>query len=123
MLGDRRLREAGLVDQLAADAFLPFDQRPDDPDSGRVPECSGEPGQISCEVLFTPRLWRPVVPTGSCQGQVPPHHLSTMTIPQGDVDGKSIEASAAPSCDRAAMTAGRCGRVAQNLQEGAARSA
>jgi hypothetical protein len=56
MFGDRRLREAGLVDQLAADAPLFFDQCPDDPDPGRVPERSGEPGQVSAEVLVTPRL-------------------------------------------------------------------
>ena len=44
------------IDQLAADAPLLFHQRPDDPDSGRVPECPGEPGQVSGDVLVTPRL-------------------------------------------------------------------
>ena len=53
MLGDRRLREAGFVDEVATDARLLGDERLYDPDPGRMSERSGQPGQGPGGLLLT----------------------------------------------------------------------
>jgi hypothetical protein len=53
VLGDRRLREAGFVNEVAADAGPLGDQRPDDPDPGWMSERSGQPGQGPGGILLT----------------------------------------------------------------------